>query len=262
MLKIREQQVQILADAQLHGFYTDLAVFFRTQEPALFKTLSDEQAVDFARACHRRCEDYGLRMTASVYAWADFSILVGSHFFRDPCYRDLEQEIKNASPFTERDAMLRAQDWLTVYLAQVRGERNEHATAALQRVHEFHREHRGPEAFEVPAATEFDEYLTQLAGQLHPQLLDYHGPLLVRERVQNILSHCQRHYGLTGRWHLCFMTLMGMSFGAGFDSDELYPWIQKSLSQADEVGPEAAVEKLARRAYVWTERVLSPTEAA
>lgn len=262
MIRISEQQKHNLAEAKREAYYKELGAFFAAEDPALFSTLSEAQRIAFARACHQRCEHFGLHSTPAIYGWADISILIGSHFYRDPFFRPVMAELERANLFNEEEALQRAQDWLGAYLVEVRGSENEHASAALKRVKAFHDMNPDPQAFAIPSGWNIDAFLVEKSTEIYPQQTEFHGDALVLERVRQLLQQTQNYYGVTEAWHLCFMTLLGMSFGTGFDFDELYPWIQKPLGRVKDRGPEACVEKLASRTMIWVEHVLDPEESS
>lgn len=261
-MRITEGQKQGLVTEANRAFYEELVAFFTEEEPALFKTLEHDEGLAFAKACHDRCVHYGLQAGTSIYAWADFSILVGSHFYRDPFFLPMMTRIKRGSVFTEDERMEEARTWLADYLPAVRGPDNAHAANALRGLQQLHAAYPDPAGFSVPQEWALPDYVAGLCREIYPQLVEYHGEDAVRDRVRMIVHQCERYYGLKGEWHLKFMALMGMSFGVGFDYDELYPWIQRPFDRVEQTGPEAAVERLARRTKVWVAHVLDLGKAS
>ena len=260
MIQISRSELSRLRDAQLDIFYANLVAFFKTEEPILFATLSDEQCRVWAQAMHTRCLEHQFSTAASIYAWADFSLLLGSHFHRDALYADLMAIISAVTPLTERGTMLRAQTWVGDYLQKVRGPKNEHAVTALKNIRAFHDAHLDPADFHPPTDKPLDQYVAEIVQASCQPLNQYHDVAQIRARASACMAHCQTHYALQQPWHICCMSLLGMFFGAGFDVDELYPWIQKPLSRAPEIGGEKAVEKLVSRTRIWLDNVLSPVK--
>jgi len=257
-MRIGQQQKHSLTNASQQAFYTDLCAFYAAQEPDLFRTLNAEQQMAFARSCHIRATEHGLRKGASIYAWADFAILAGSHFYRDPFFRPMMARLEQVSMFTEADDIAQARDWLAEWLAAVRGPDNAHAADALRKMQAFHDAYSKPADFALPAGWAPAQYCASMCREFYPQMVEYHGDDLVLARITEITTRAQTYYGLTGEWHLCFMAFLGMSFGTGFDFDELYPWIANPLQHMDKLGPEACVEKLAGRSKIWLDHVLDP----
>jgi hypothetical protein len=244
----------------MRQFHQDIVDFFEAEEPALFKTLSAAQKLAFVEACHGRAQRYGLKMAASIYAWVDAAILVGSHFHQDIFFKELTTEIeKAATAFDERDCMGRVQERLSAYLLAVRGEKNEHAIKALQCIRAYYEQQQYPSAVITGSGQPLEEYVTALTARIHPELHAYHGGPMVREKCAGLIHRSQSYYGITGEWHLICMCMLGLSFGAGFDFDELYPWIRRTLNKVPQLGPEGCVEKLVSRSVIWLDHVLKNT---
>lgn len=261
MFKITTQQRDSLQGASIQQFYQDLADFFQQEEPALFKTLSAPQKLAFVEACHERAQRYGLKLAASIYAWVDVSILIGSYFHQDPFFKEITAELeKAATAFDERDCLERVQEWLSAYLRAVRGEKNQHALQALQRIRAYYEQEKHPSAVMTRPDQSLEDYLIELTARIHPELYAYHGASMVREQCAGLLHRSRSYYGITGEWHLTCMCILGLAFGSGFDSDELYPWIRKTLDKVPQLGPERCVEKLTVRSVIWLDHVLKKTD--
>lgn len=261
MLRVTPQQGTSFQQAEIQQFHWDIVCFFEKEEPVLFKTLSDAQKLGFVASCHSRAQRYGLELAASIYAWVDVSILVGSSFDQDIFFNELTTEIKKAAiAFDERDCMERAQKWLSTYLASARGEKNQFAIRALKRIRSFHALHKQPGVVMTGQVQSLEEFVTDLCAQIYPELHAYHGAPTVREKCAGLIKHSQSYYGITGEWHLVSMCMLGLSFGVGFDFDELYPWIQRTLGKVEQLGPERSVEKLVSRSMIWLDHVLKNTE--
>lgn len=261
MLKIQPAQRNSFERAEIKQFHEDIVLFFEKEEPALFKTLSGPERLSFVKACHARAQRYGLKLAASIYAWVDVSILIGSSFYEDIFFKEITVELeKAATAFDERDCMERVQQWVSAYLPVVRGQKNEHAIAALHRIRAYHAQHKQPCTIMKESDQPLEDFVTDLAAQIHPELHAYHGGPKVREKCAGLIRRSQSYYGITGEWHLISMCILGLSFGGGFDFDELYPWIQRTLSKVPERGPERCVEKLVSRSMIWLDGVLKNGE--
>jgi hypothetical protein len=257
MFRITTQQKDSFQRALTRQFHQDIVDFFEKEEPALFKTLSAPQKLAFVEACHERAQLYGLKLAASIYAWVDVSILIGSSFHQDIFFKEFTTELKKAATaFDERDCMERVQKRLSAYLLAVRGKKNEHAIKALQRIRAYYEQEQRPSAVLTEPGQPLEEYVTALTARLHPELYAYHGGPMVREKCAGLIHRSQSYYGITGEWHLTCMCILGLSFGAGFDFDELYPWIRKTLDKVPQLGPERCVEKLASRSIIWLDHAL------
>lgn len=258
MFRITTQQRDSFQRASMRQFHEDIVDFFEKEEPALFKTLSAPQKLAFVEACHGRAQFYGLKLAASIYAWVDISILIGSYFHKDVFFKELMTEIENAATaFDERDCMERLQGRLSAYLLAVRGNKNQHAIVALQRIRALYEQEQHPSAVMTEPGQALEEYVTALTARIHPELHAYHGGPMVREKCAGLIRRSRSYYGITGEWHLSCMCILGLSFGAGFDFDELYPWIRKTLDKVPQLGPERCVEKLATRSVIWLDHALN-----
>ena len=257
MLRVKAGQREAFQRAAMTQFHQDIVDFFEKEEPALFKTLSAPEKLVFVEACHERAQGHGLTLAASIYAWVDVSILIGSYFHLDIFFKELTTEIEKAPTlFDERECMERVQTWLSAYLLAVRGKKNQHAIKALQRIRGLYEQGKNRSAVLTAPGQSLEEYITALTAQIHPELCAYHGAQVVQEQCAGLIRRSQSYYGITGEWHLTCMCIMGMSFGAGFDVDELYPWIPRTLDRLSQLGPERGVEKLASRATIWLDYAL------
>jgi hypothetical protein len=250
-----DQQNRLKAVA-LRDFCRDLSNFFAAEDPVLFGTLSERHRLVFAEACHRRALRFGLTQAASVYAWADTSILIGSHFAQDILFQDIRAVLEQGSAFDERKVMQDVQDKVNLYLSEVRGEGNCHAVRALNRIHDTLTSMPTPAHFHLSPGQGIEGYLAGLAGDLYPEYAAFHGPARIGESVGQFTHRSRSYYGISENWHLTVMAVMGMAFGAGFDFDELYPWIRGTLERSAEIGPEKSVERLAAKADIWLKATL------
>jgi hypothetical protein len=207
-----------------------------------------------ARLGLKLAREYGFTEARQIQLYLEMMVSFGSGFDSDPQYSWLHPYLEKMSGVSTRERS-RLLCWhATVYLDRVYGEDAAHGIAALERASLVDRQTL------EEVGQNLDTFGPRLLARLHPRRMEYLDMDAVNDLLQKARSDAQQ-FGLMSTTGAPLLFLLMFGFGHLATDDALYPWIRRTLTNAQLEGQER-VEQLLQHARTFTTMMLRQIKKA
>lgn len=249
MLIIRPEQKNTLKKGAKHRFESDMLTHLNQFSPDLFKTVKEEQMLKVIRLGMSQAETYGFTFRGPVRLYLELMLLFGSGFDTDPQY-PWAAEILNA-----KDSALQMQradllyEKTLDYRHEVSGPDDAYMYQALQRF---------ADRAEQPLTFNSNDIVPDMLSEIkviYPEKTAY-----VREAglMALILEgvNTAHHYLITTDRGIGLIIFLMVAFGHNCTQDPLYPWIENTLADKENVDSKTREEQLEKKALIWLDHTV------
>jgi hypothetical protein len=245
MLKIRNEQLEVLEQAAVRSFEDRMVEHLKRFAPGHFKILKEEDIRGCVRLGVERAQTYGLISERSVRIYVQTMFMLGSSFDTDPQYpwaaEMLGDEEQGAA---ERSDRLHDKSW--DYAAHVAEDYKDLDVNAdhSRLIQELRGLRQGrDEELSLSSLPDFHARTIAWLKKLLPAKCAYVGELPLRRLVQRGVESARGHGLTTERGVLLFVALMFVA-GGGFDTDPQLPWASAVLNDETTIDQNERVNRL------------------
>lgn len=249
MIRFGVAQSAVFGQDARERFMAEMVAHCREYSPHLCKTLDAAGLAAAVRRAVERAEADGWSLRGPVRLYVDLSLLFGSGFADDPQYPGA-RALAHAGDELARSEALHA--WACEYLRRVGGPDNAYTRASLARLA------AADESTLTVGADRFGADVLQLLKTMHPEKYAYTGDAPLLALIAAADERARSVHGFRSARAVLVLAVLMFAFGHECDRDPLYPWIERTLVDADGDRDALAV-KLERRARIWLRAVLKHT---
>lgn len=250
-------QIAVFEGDAVEQFVEEMADHCETFAPALCRTLDRETLRDAARRAMQRAKACGMTLRGPIRLILEMMILLGDGFQDDPQYAWAQETLKREDFFNEMFKSGRLERQVRDYLVAVNGKDDEHAVRALLRLRRLAQSEAADPRIRA-LLSDHDDLLSRIFPEKHAHL----GPGPVAAMSENAHRLAAHAYGPSVEPRAtALLFLLSCAFGHRCDQDPLYPWIGRTLYDAERPDWEVRADRLERHAVTWMNAVLKPQAA-
>ncbi|SFR44333.1 hypothetical protein SAMN04488002_1830 [Litoreibacter janthinus] len=249
MISFSNLQMEQLRSESVRVFEGSMAEHLREFSPPLCKSLSDAELLTVIQYGMYRAKSQGFDQRGPTRLWLENALLFGSDFDTDPQY----PWVREALGDREVAQMQRAKNLYyqtLAYRSSVGGEQDALTLAALGRIR--------PSVEALPELTPSNFYRVASASltEIYPEKAASIDPPALQGLIAHGIETATR-YGIGALRGQMLMVTLIYAFGHRCDTDPLYPWIHRTLTNDQLGNPDARADKLERKALIWLDHVLA-----
>lgn len=226
----------------------EMVTHCREYSPHLCKTLDAAGLAAAVRRAVERAEADGWTLRGPIRLYIDLSLLFGSGFADDPQYPGAMALARDVTG----DELMRSEAlhvWACEYLRRVGGPDNAYTRASLERL-------AAADESTLTVGTErFAADVLHLLKTMHPEKYAYTGEAPLLALIAAADERARSVHGFRSARAVLVLAVLMFAFGHECDRDPLYPWIERTLVDADG-DRDALAMKLERRSRIWLRAVL------
>lgn len=250
MIVIRKEQLEVFRADGLATFENEMVLHLAAFSPPLFAATGEQQIRKVIRLGISRAADYGFDHQGPVRLYLEMMLLFGSDFDTDPQYLWLADILTTPALGPQMWRAERCYERVQDYLKSVIGPDDAYALKALRNIRRLSENPPSP-----PSPEHLVAAMVQTVEEIHPEKVAYVGTAAVEALIREANAAAHACHFSTPR-EIGLMVILMMAFGHGCDSDPLYPWIERTLTDEAIASPSIRAKRLESKALIWLDHVV------
>lgn len=249
MITLRNAQMQVLSDSCDRQFEEEVTAGLHEFSPELCRIAGPEAVSRVVKEGIQRAERYGFTCCGPIEFFIDLMFKFGFHFDTDPQLpwaRSVLLDNSLADELTRADRLYEA---MNDYLDKVAGPNDQYAMEALRATCRM-----SPDVV-LASKGDLETRVVNALAATYPQKREYVGWEVLHGLVRHSFDIAARH-GITSDIAPALLSGLMFTFGHRVDSDPLYPWIARTLSDETIAAPNRRAEQLLEKSRVYFEQML------
>lgn len=225
-MEIRQEQMDVLAEAARRDFENQLVLHVQEFSPRSFEILGEPVVREVVQAGMARAEEYGFTNRGPVQFYIELMFMFGSDYDTDPQYPWAHEILSDA----DGDQMVRADrlyEESMDFVQKVAGPDFEYEKRALRRVRRL-----DPDLPSKSGAGQRVNIRERLR-RMHPEKYDYIGKEAIRALIERGSKLAGEHSITEASGGALLVALM-FAFGHGCVTDPQFPWIAETLKESSD----------------------------
>lgn len=240
--------MEVFRQAALASFEEEMLAHGQEFAPKLSRLLGERQLRLAVRGAMARADRHGFTDRGPIRLFVELMFLFGSAFDSDPQYPWAFDILRDPAPQMRRAERLYGR--VLDYQEKVSGPDAANTRAALKTLSFLPQQ---PLSF---AAEEFVPAMLRELAYVFPQKAAYLGEEALTALIRASCATAQAARFPNSRGY-ALMVALGFAFGHGCADDPLYPWIARTLKDANITDPSARAARLEKKALTWLRHVLA-----
>lgn len=247
MLVIRKEQLAVLEEYAQQGFERELVEHIKSFAPKHSAAIGTNGLRDVVDLGVERANSYGFSNKGPVRFYVEMMCMFGSDFDSDPQLPWASEVLKNENITDQMERADTLFDKMLEYEEKVSGQKNEYYLSALERLSKARFED-----YDLVGA--FNNETARAMSRIYPQKVEYLGQEGVDKLIARGKSIAGEH-GIKSAHGVAFFIALAFMIGHGFAKDPFFPWISKTLAEA-ELDPNEKAERVLKKMKAYLDETL------
>ncbi|MBF0233808.1 MAG: hypothetical protein HQK65_12335 [Desulfamplus sp.] len=229
-MKISKKSYQAFEAETLKNFESEMWVHLQGFAPHLCKVAKENRVRLLIRQGIKNAKMYGFVNRGPVRFYIELMFVLGSHFDTDPQYAWVHEFLTYSNDDQTYRSMCLYEKYM-LYTSQTMGEKNSMLIAALEKTLLLH-----PDSMKSPETASKTE-LSKLMESVYPERFSTFDQSTVTKIMDSAITTSNKHKAIKFS-SLSISTLLTLFVGWRYDTEPLYHWIGKLLTDESFQSPD------------------------